>query len=149
MPKEMTPEEAKQRLDREREVCALYIDSAKSYTQLSTGALLFSLAFAHDFLRTEKPQLLHDWPFIVTWLFWLAAMLFGITYQYCTIKYLETIASDHKLLYYDRTWSSFIPKPLIDNPFWLYGVMMFFFYVGIIIFSYIAVARIFWTQPMA
>ena len=52
------------------------------------------------------------------------------------------IASDHKLLYYERTWS-FVPKPLIDNPFWLYGVMMLFFYLGIIIFSCLAMARIF------
>ncbi len=139
----MTPDDATQRLEQERAVCSLYIDSAKTYTQLSTGALVLSLAFAADFLKQTKPQLLHDWPILVAWCCWLLAVLCGVTYQYCAIKYLETIANDNKLLYFDRTWSSLVPKALTDNPFRLYGSMLFLFYLGLLVFSYVAVARLF------
>ncbi len=142
MPKpNVAPEVIKQQLENERTICTLYIDSAKSYTQLSTGALLLSLAYAHDFLSIQKPQLIHNWPLVITWLCWLLAVLMGITYQYSVVKYLETMTHDEELLYYNRVHPSFVPKPLIDNPSWLYGFMMLFFYVGIVFFSYVAVAQ--------
>ena len=135
------PDDAPQKLQTEREICSLYIDSAKTFIQLSTGALLLSLAFAHDFLGKPKKELLSDAPLLATWLFWFVSVLSGITYQYCAIKYMETIANENNLLYHPRTWRSLMPKALIENPFWLYGVMMLTFYLGILCFGYVAVAR--------
>src|SRR5262245_6922999 len=98
----MTREVARQRLEEERAVCSLYIESAKTYAQLSTGALVLSVAFATDFLKRTEPELLHDWPMVVAWFLWLLAVFCGGAYEYCVIKYLETIANDHDLLYYKR-----------------------------------------------
>ena len=138
----MGTDEVVQRLEEERQICSLYIDSAKTFVQLSTGALVLSVTFATEFLEQSRPSLLRDRGLLITWLCWLLTVLFGVTYQYCVIKYLETIANDNHLLYYNRSWSSFIPKPLIDNPFWLYGCMLFLFYIGLMVFSIAALIRL-------
>jgi hypothetical protein len=131
------------RLDEEREVCTLYIESSKSFIQLSTGALLLSLAFVRDFLGASQLGLLRDWPLIVAWVSWLISILMGTTYQYCVIKYLETLADKHCLLYYPRSWRSWMPRILTENPFWLYGAMLVCFYLGILLFSCLAFRRAF------
>ena len=132
----------KEKLHQEREICALYIDCAKTYIQLCTGALLLSLAVFHEFLGAAKLSLFKNLPIVITWIFWLLSIFAGVTYQYCVIKYLETIASENNLLYYGRNWPLFIPKYLQNNPFVLYGIMMFCFYTGILIFACIVIIKI-------
>lgn len=139
----MTVDEARQKLDQERAVCAQFIDSAKAFTQLSTGALVLSLALARDFLGDRERELLRDGPMVFTWILWLFAVLFGATYEYCAIKYLEKIANDHNLLYHPRNWRPFVPDSLIENPFWLFGTMLTLFFAGLISFTYVFVVRFF------
>jgi hypothetical protein len=129
--------------EKEKEVCSLYIDCAKSYVQLSTGALLLSLTFYKDILGIEKFSLQEGWPLLIMWVIWLIAILFGTLYQYCVVKYLEVIASDNDMLYYKRRWKWFIPNKWRQKPYILYGRMIAFFYAALFVFLIFALSKIF------
>jgi hypothetical protein len=139
----MPQDEAERRIEQERAVCSMYIDSAKTVTQLGTGALVLSLAFATDFLGRSEASLVRDGAFVAAWVLWLLAILCGVTYEYCAIKYLENIAADHHLLYYKREWSTFVPKLLLARPYLSFAAMMFCFLGGIVVFTGVAVIRLF------
>src|SRR5262245_1679915 len=138
----MTPEEARERLREEREVCSSYIASAKTYAQLSTAALVLSVAFARDLLGDQNGVLLADRRMLAAWVLWLLAVFCSGAYEYIVIKYLEAIADEQNLLYYKRNWFTLVPKKLADNPFWLFGAMLVFFNGGLLVFTWVAVSRL-------
>jgi hypothetical protein len=109
-------DEAQRRIEQARAVCSMYIDSSKTVTQLSTGALVLSVAFATNFLRRDEASLVCDGPFVAAWVLWLLAILCGVTNEYCATKYLGNLAAEHHLLYYERDWPTFGPRVLLANP---------------------------------
>jgi hypothetical protein len=74
--KDMTPEEAKPRLEKERIIVSLYIDNAKTYIQLSTGALVLSVALIRGLSGSDSLPM--EPLFVVTWVCWLISMLANI-----------------------------------------------------------------------
>ncbi len=125
--------EAEKKILNEHRIVSLFIDNAKTYIQLSTGALVLSVTFI------EKAGNNNSFPingFIVaSWFFWLVSILIGALYQYVAIKYLETMENDHDFLFYDREWKIIIPKVILNNPYSLYAVMVLFFYIGAVSFA--------------
>ena len=75
--------------ERECRIVEMYIDSAKSYAQLSTGALALVAVFG----PTQLPQLLKlgVWP-VVACVFFLVAALAGGAYQSLAVGRLEKIS---------------------------------------------------------
>ena len=128
----------KEQFEQEKEICSMYIDCAKTYTQSSIGALLLSITFFSDIIGIATTTTKENPMLLVLWSLWLLAILFGVTYQYCVVKYLETIADEKKMLAFKRTWTLFLPKKFKDTPYVLYGIMVILFYTGILLFSILA-----------
>src|ERR1041385_6062478 len=76
--------------DRECRIMGMFIDNAKTYVQLSTGALLLSVTFMREILAIPKEtRLPFDCRLILTWAGFLAAVMCGTYYQYLAVKFLE------------------------------------------------------------
>jgi hypothetical protein len=133
----LTPEEAKLKLEKERIIVSLYIDNAKTYIQLSTGALVLSVAFIRGLSGSNNLPM--EPLFFVTWVCWLIAILAGVTYQYSAVKYLEILESHHDFLYFKRDWRIYVPESLPHSPYRIYGLMMGSFYLGTILFTVAAI----------
>jgi len=133
----------KERFQQEKDICSLYVDCAKTYVQISTGALLLSITFYDEIIGIEK-ALLKNNPFLIaTWFLWLFTIVSGVTYQYCVIKYLEDIANHYKLLEFQRTWKWYFLKIFREEPYRLYGAMIVAFYAALLIFFILALIAIF------
>ena len=81
-------------LEGEYRIVSLFIDNAKTYIQLSTGALLLSVTFLQGLTGT-KDIIPIDAFIIAPWVCWLLTILSGVTYQYCVVKYLEQLEEEH------------------------------------------------------
>ena len=122
--------------ERECKIMAMFIDNAKSYVQLSAGALLLTITFLHEILGIPKePKLPTDCWLVISWCSFLLAIVFGALYQYFAAKYLE--------------WKSGIPRGhhswpqlLIEHPWPLYGAMLASFYLGGLCFTISAIKRL-------
>jgi hypothetical protein len=136
------PEEAKLRIEEETKIIELYIDNAKTYIQLASGGLLLSITFMEKMVIGSDNLLHPDGFMIISWVFWLFTVLSGVLYQYAAIKHLEIMKDDHDFLFYDRSWHTIIPRYIYYNPYKIYGVMMYCFYLGIILFTVSALAQV-------
>ncbi|MBI4523580.1 MAG: hypothetical protein HY695_07195 [Deltaproteobacteria bacterium] len=130
---EPTEVSAKQ-LEGEYRSVGMFVENAKTYIQLATGALLLSVTFSQGVTgQTGLP--VKDLSLWVAWLSWLVAILAGATYQYCAAKYLEALELQNRSLFYGRAEPFFVLRHWVRNPYQLYGVLMIFFYGGIIWFT--------------
>ena len=130
---------SKQQLDGEYRTVSLFIETAKTFTQLATGALLLSVTFSQGLTgqtHIAVKQLLYLY---VPWASWLLAILVGSIYLYCAVKYLQILEIKHGTLYNKRLKPIFGFRRLTEKPWWLYAALIFFFYFGTISFA-VAVA---------
>lgn len=68
----------------------LFIDNAKTYVQLSSGALVLSIAFIHDVLGVRRDQPIpRDWWLVASWVFFLLSIMAGSFYQYSLAKHYQ------------------------------------------------------------
>lgn len=118
-----------EKLDGEYRNVGLFIDNAKTYIQVATGALLLSVAFSEG-LTGEEAIPLGSAFLWVSWLGWLITILSGVTYQYCAAKYLEELEIENQSLRYARPPAFTLFRFFIGNPYRLYGTMMSCFYVA-------------------
>jgi hypothetical protein len=121
-------------LEGEYRTVGLFVENAKTYIQLATGALLLSVTFSQGMTgQTRLPvKELSLW---VSWLSWLLAILAGATYQYCAAKYLEALELKNGSLFYGRAEPSIVLRHWTQNPYQLYAALMIFFYGGTIWFA--------------
>jgi len=129
------------KLEGEYRAVGLFVENAKTYIQLSTGALLLSVTFSEGVSgRTGAPlRELYPW---ISWISWLVAILAGVTYQYCVAKYLEEMEFKNGTLLYGRAKPFILFRHWVDNPYKLYGVMLVCFYGGTTWFAFAAVYRL-------
>lgn len=120
------------RLQEERKIMEAYADTAKTYTQLSLGALLLSITFIEKILGITGRVSVH-YLLLFSWIFWLLAALAGAFYQYLAVRFLENLGERFGLVRRsDR------PRPFADlaaHPYKVYGSLLFFFYTGTIFFA--------------
>ena len=114
-------------------IMKLFIDNAKSYIQLSTGALVFSITFIEKVLQ-KVPPIKPDLFLIGSWVAFLIAVGSGAFYQYLAVKYLESISGNPGS-------EGILPKKLRD-PGTIFGIMMVAFYAGAVLFTFMAIMRI-------
>jgi|SRR5215213_6386848 len=121
--------------NKECKLMGLFIDNAKTYTQLSGAALALSVTFIHEVTGVAKDSpILLDWSLIVAWLCFLIAIGAGVSYQYFAVKFLEwksDIMRHHKSY----------PRLLIEHPWPLYSLMLVTFYAGAVFFTVGAIKR--------
>ena len=125
-------------LAQEHKLMSLYIDNAKTYTQLSTGALALSITFLEKVIGPATPEkvsslataLRGDWFLGAAWGCWLLAAVAGGTYQYLGVKYLENLADEWALVG-KRSHRSGLPDYLTKPPWRMYTVLMGAFYLDL------------------
>ena len=122
---------------KEYKLAGLFIENAKTYVQLSTGALVLSVTFVHDVLGIAKGEKVPtDLWLVFSWICFLAAILSGAFYQYLETKFVEwksAVARHH------QSW----PKLLIEHPWPVYGAMLITFYLGAICFTVAAIRQLY------
>jgi hypothetical protein len=111
----------------------MYIDSAKTYLQLSTFALGFSLAFLEK-LRVKKRAVGRDSLLILSWLGFILAVGFSSFYQYLAVKFLDQRSSNPGSL-------GLIPVEWARAPGYFYGAMLVSFYLGVLALSLLMFRR--------
>ena len=121
--------------NKEFKVMGLFIDNAKTYTQLSGAAVALSVTFVHEVVGVAKDSPISlDWSLIASWLCFLVAIGAGVSYQYFAVKFLEwksTIKRHHESY----------PRFLIEHPWPLYSLMLVTFYAGAVFFTLGAIKR--------
>ena len=114
----------------------LFIENAKTYVQLSGAALLLSVTFLREIVGIPKDQSLpmDEW-LIASWICFLVAVIFGATYQYFAVKFLEWKSG------VERTHGN-LSEWLIQHPWPFYGVMLGAFYLRAVLFTIFAIGRL-------
>ena len=131
-------EKNKARMEEEHKIMAGYIDTAKTFTQLSIGALVLSITFMEKFLgmsgnQTSIPVLL-----LLAWVFWLFAAIAGAFYQYRAIKWLETLGIEFNLI----NERHHVADLLKVYPYIVYGFLLISFSLGTILFAIFGAMKI-------
>jgi hypothetical protein len=124
------------KLEFDFKIMAMFIENAKSYTQLSGGAIAVSVVFMHEVVGIEKDKPMPmDWALIASWLCFLLAVGAGVHYQYLAVKFLEAKAN--------LTWKPVrtFPMRLVARPWPVYLIMVLAFYAGAIFFIVCAIRR--------
>lgn len=121
--------------NKECKLMGLFIDNAKTYTQLSGAALALSITFVHEVVGITKDSPIPlDWSLVVSWLCFLIAIGAGVSYQYFAVKFLEWKSN------IKRHHQSY-PRLLIEHPWPLYSIMLISFYAGAVFFTVGAIKR--------
>ncbi|MCD9186990.1 MAG: hypothetical protein LUM44_11195 [Pyrinomonadaceae bacterium] len=123
-------------LENEFKIMTLFIDNAKTYTQLAGAGLALSVVFIQQVfgLKPGVPMPL-DKTLVASWACFLLSIGAGVYYQYLAVKYLEVKAKvdcDH------FSW----PKSLIEHPYPVYLTMILTFYAGAVLFTIDAIKRL-------
>jgi hypothetical protein len=122
--------------EREYKVMGVFIENAKTYVQLSAGALLLSITFLHEIvgLPNDRKVQADSW-LVLSWVGFLAAIVCGALYQYFAAKFLEWKSGVPRT---HRSW----PEWVIQHPWLPYGMMLIAFYSGGLCFAVSAVKRL-------
>jgi hypothetical protein len=121
--------------DRECKVLDRFTDNAKSYIQISSGALLLSVTFLHEIVGIPKEKPVNPGPLLTAaWICFLVTILAGTTCQYFGAKFLEWKSGVPR---HHRS----IPASIIQHPWPMYGLMLVGFYLGAILFTIAAIER--------
>ena len=115
----------------ERKVMAAYSETAKTYSQLSLGALVLSITFIEKVASTTVTHAATIWLY-VAWCSWLASALAGALYQYLAVRFLEARGEGWGVLV--RTGHPQALGWLARHPWPAYTAMLVAFAVGSISF---------------
>ncbi|HET7234369.1 MAG TPA: hypothetical protein VFJ16_30425 [Longimicrobium sp.] len=118
--------------EHELNIINAYIDTAKTFIQLSSAALILPLIIQTKLLglREGAPLFIgiERWAVFGSWIFFLIAIAAGATYQHYAVKFVEYNWRP------DDTHVSSVQRPIIlkHGPGIVYGVMVSAFYLGAI-----------------
>jgi hypothetical protein len=112
-------------------VVTLYIDSSKTFMNLSTGALALTVTFQDKIVGRHLGDPV-SWLMVVSWVFYLVTIGSSALYQYFAVKFLDSFSS--------VPGASGMLKQVERNPGWIYGAMLVLFFLGSL-FLFIAAAR--------
>ena len=116
----------KEKLDFYFKVTNMYIDNAKSYIQISLGALVLPVFFLKEITGQDHNPAQINWLLITSWLCFLFAIGAGLLYQYMAVKFMHYIAGEN-------VWYR-VPKWMVQSPGYIYGPMVVSFYLGALAF---------------
>lgn len=114
-------------LEDERKIMAAYSDTAKTYSQLSLGAVVLSITFIEKVATSTVPNAATGWLY-AAWCGWLVAALAGAFYQYLAVRFLEVRGEDWGVLV--RTGHPQALAWLARHPWPAYTAMLIAFAAG-------------------
>ena len=126
-------------LEEERKIMAAYSDTAKTYTQLSLGALVLSVTF-FDKVLGQHDRIPVDLVLLLAWVCWLVAVLAGAFYQYLAVRFLEARGKDWGLL--QRSGHAQAFENLARHPWKVYTVLIVGFYLGAVFFGLVGILKL-------
>jgi hypothetical protein len=133
-------DEFKSRVDLIKAFC----ETAKTYIQISSGALALPMLFTQAVLGKEAAErglraVGVPCSLVLAWISFLLAILFGLTYQWLAIKLVwnelhGAQITDQNIAQpgFRTTW--WVPQLQRLNRSFLYGCMLVFFYLGAFLF---------------
>jgi len=126
-------------------VLPLYIESARSYSQLAIGALVLTIAFREKVLAQEG-RMRVGLLLVASWSSLLAAIGASAWYQYVAVKLIEIISRDPTSNPAMEGVSEFPLSIPVLWPGYAYGAMVTFFFLGALLLV-VASARQLLTRP--
>lgn len=126
-------------LEEERKIMSAYSDTAKTYTQLSLGALVLSVTFFEKVLG-HSGRIPVDLFLLLAWLCWLVTVLAGAFYQYLAVRFVEARSEDWGLLMRGGHPQAF--ESLARHPWKVYTVLIIGFYLGAVFFGIVGILRL-------
>jgi hypothetical protein len=124
--------DAHKALEEERHIMAAYSDTAKTYSQLSLGALVLSITFFEKVANTSG-KIAVDPLLLIAWSGWLLSALAGAFYQYLAVRFLEARGETWGVMI--RTGHPQWFRWLADHPWPVYAVMLLAFSIGSLAFA--------------
>jgi len=103
----------------DKEIIPLYIDTAKSFAALSSGALGLTIVF-YEKIVGAKPGNPVNRMMVASWLFYLLTIASSALYQYLAVRFLDWVSCY-------KAAESHLYQPLIESPYIMYGAMLIFF----------------------
>jgi hypothetical protein len=126
-------------LEEERHIMAAYGDTAKTYSQLSVGALLLSVMFFEKVVKVNA-ALPVDAFLIAAWVGWLVTVFAGSFYQYLAVRFLEHRGENWEIML--RTRRPLFFRNLVENPWIVYGTMLIAFVLGSASFAVVGMTQL-------
>jgi hypothetical protein len=112
-------------------VMTMYIDSAKGYVQVATGALLLPIVFLHSVMGLKQEDAL-TWipgPMWLSWILLLLSIGAGLLYQVRAVRYLE-IEMEGGDQHGPDSLGERVKQSFDKNPGDIFDVMVLAFYLG-------------------
>jgi hypothetical protein len=132
-------ERAAAALEEERKIMAAYGETARTYSQLSLGALVLSVTFYEKVLgRAERMS--SEPLLLLAWLAWLAAAVAGALHQYLAVRFLEVKGEELGVL--ARRGHRPALRGLARHPWTVYGTMLGCFALGSVAFLLVGALRL-------
>ncbi len=105
-----------------KEVMPLYIETAKTFASLSSGALALTIVF-YEKIVGVKPGRRVNQAMVTSWFLYLLTIATSALYQYLAVRFLDSVSCAPAVIieYF---------KPLISSPGIVYGAMLFFFFAA-------------------
>lgn len=104
-----------------KDIIPLYIDSAKIFMSLSSGALALTLTFRERIIGIEPGASVGRY-LMASWLSFLLCITSSAMYQYFGVKFLDSVSCfPGKIQFFEY---------LVRNPGKVYGAMLVFFVLG-------------------
>lgn len=122
---------------------AAYSDTAKTYSQLSLGALVLSITFLEKVAAVDVASAV-DLFLVTAWCGWLLSALAGAVYQYLAVRFVEARGSDWGLLV--RTGHPQWFASLARHPWPAYAVMLGAFALGTAAFAVVGLTHLRWSR---
>jgi hypothetical protein len=124
--------DAHKALEEERHIMSAYSDTAKTYSQLSLGALVLSVTFFEKVANTAG-KIPVETPLVVAWSGWLVCTLAGAFYQYLAVRFLEARGESWGVM--TRTGHPQWFRWLANHPWPVYALMLVAFAIGSVAFA--------------
>jgi hypothetical protein len=118
-------------LEQERKTMTAYSETAKTYGQLSLGALVLSVTFVEKVAASTMNKETSPWLY-AAWCLWLISALAGAAYQYLAVRFVEARGEEWGLLSRSGHCQAF--RYLANHPWLVYGCMLFAFAFGSVCF---------------
>jgi len=104
-----------------KEIISLYIDTAKTFLNLSTGALALTIMLREKIIDAEAGSPVSKL-MLISWFFYLLAIGFSSLYQYLGVKYLDSFSR--------LPGATGMFERLEKEPGLIYGAMLVCFFLG-------------------
>lgn len=105
----------------DKEIMPLYLDTAKTFMNLSASAIGLTIIFREKIVGSQPGTRVNTF-MLTSWVFYLCAVGAGAFYQYLAVKFLDSIScAPGEIRYFEI---------LVRNPGWVYGVMLVLFFIA-------------------